>query len=68
MFLGHLAVGLAGKRAAPGASLAAWFGAVLLVDLVWPLFLLLGLEHVRIVPGITAFTSVYPALTRIDRY
>jgi hypothetical protein len=58
MFLGHLAVGLAAKRAAPQVSLAAWFMAVQLVDLIWPLFLLLGLEHVRITPGITAFTPL----------
>jgi hypothetical protein len=58
MFLGHFAVGLAAKRAAPQVSLAAWFTAAQLVDLVWPLMLLLGLEHVRIVPGITAFTPL----------
>jgi hypothetical protein len=58
MFLGHLAVGLAVKRAAPRVSLGAWFMAVQLVDLLWPIFLLLGLEHVRIAPGITAFTPL----------
>jgi hypothetical protein len=39
-------------------SLATWFAAVQLVDLIWPLMLLLGLEHVRITPGITAFTPL----------
>lgn len=58
MFLGHFAVGLAARRAAPQVSLATWFTAVQLVDLIWPLMLLLGLEHVRIVPGITAFTPL----------
>jgi hypothetical protein len=58
MFLGHLAVGLAAKRAAPQVSLASWFTAVQLVDLIWPIMLLLGLEHVRIAPGITAFTPL----------
>lgn len=58
MFLGHFAVGLAGKRAAPDVSLGAWFAAAQLVDLIWPIFLLLGLEHVRIAPGITAFTPL----------
>jgi hypothetical protein len=58
MFLGHIAVGLAGRRAAPSASLATWILAVQLVDLVWPILLLLGLEHVRIVPGSTAFTPL----------
>jgi hypothetical protein len=58
MFLGHIAVGLAGKRAAPSVSLGAWILAVQFVDLLWPLFLLTGLEHVRISPGITAFTPL----------
>jgi hypothetical protein len=58
VFLGHLAVGLAAKRAAPSVSLATWLAAVQFVDLLWPLFLLAGLEHVRIVPGITAFTPL----------
>ncbi len=58
MFLGHIAVGLAGKRAAPSVSLGTWILAVQFVDLIWPLFLLAGLEHVRISPGITAFTPL----------
>jgi hypothetical protein len=29
-----------------------------LVDLLWPIFLLLGLEHVRIAPGNTRFTPL----------
>jgi hypothetical protein len=28
------------------------------VDLLWPIFLLVGLEHVRIAPGITRFTPL----------
>ena len=58
MFLAHFAVGLAAKRTAPRASLAAWFAAAQLADLLWPLFLLAGVEHVRIAPGITAFTPL----------
>jgi hypothetical protein len=58
MLLGHIAVGLAGRRLTPGISLGGWFLAVMFVDLVWPIFLLLGLEHVRIAPGITAFTPL----------
>jgi hypothetical protein len=58
VFLGHFAVALAGKRAAPSISLATWIAAAQLADLLWPLFLLAGLEHVRIVPGITAFTPL----------
>jgi hypothetical protein len=58
VFLGHIALGLAGKRAAPEVSLATWLASVQLVDLLWPIFLLAGLEHVRIAPGITRFTPL----------
>lgn len=56
MFLGHLAVGLAAKRAAPQASLGALVAAPFALDLLWPIFLALGWERVRIEPGNTAFT------------
>lgn len=58
VFVGHFAAGLAAKRVMPDVSLATWFVSVQLLDLIWPLCLLLGLEHVRIVPGITAFTPL----------
>lgn len=58
MFLGHLAVGLAGKRFAPRASLATLLFAPMFLDLLWPIFLLLGWEKVRIDPGNTAFTAL----------
>lgn len=58
MFIGHIAVGLAGKRLAPSVSLATWLTSVQLVDLLWPICLLAGLEHVRIAPGITRFTPL----------
>jgi len=43
---------------APSVSLATWLASVQLVDLLWPLFLLTGLEHVRVAPGITRFTPL----------
>ncbi len=52
MFIGHFGVGFAGKRAAPSVSLGTLFLAAQLPDGLWPLLLLLGIEHVRIVPGI----------------
>jgi hypothetical protein len=58
MFIGHFAVAFAAKPAAPRASLGVLVLATTLVDLLWPLFLLLGLEHVRIDPGNTAFTPL----------
>ncbi len=56
MFLGHFAVALAAKRAAPRISLGTLFLAAQLADLVWPVLLLMGLERVEITPGITAVT------------
>ena len=53
MFIGHNAVALAAKRVAPKTSLGVLTAAVMFLDLLWPLFLLAGIEHVRIQPGIT---------------
>jgi hypothetical protein len=58
MFIGHFAVGFAAKPLAPRVSLGTLFLAVSFVDLLWPVFLLLGLEHARIDPGNTAFTPL----------
>jgi hypothetical protein len=56
MFIGHYAVALAAKKVSPRLSLGTLFLSVQLPDLLWPVFLLFGLEHVRIDPGNTAFT------------
>jgi len=53
MFIGHFGVALAGKRLAPKTSLATLIVGAQFLDLLWPVFLLLGMEHVRLVPGIT---------------
>ena len=58
MFAGHFGLGLAGRRAVPRVSLGTWFLAVQLLDLLWPLFLLLGWEHVRVTPGYTRLNSL----------
>ncbi len=58
MFLGHYAVAFSAKKAAPAVSLGTLLVASQLVDLLWPLFLLIGLEHVRIDPGNTAVTPL----------
>lgn len=58
MFIGHIAVGLAAKKLAPKASLGTLLMSVQFLDLLWPMFLLLGLEHFRIDPGNTAFTPL----------
>jgi membrane-bound metal-dependent hydrolase YbcI (DUF457 family) len=58
MFVGHFAVGFAAKRAAPRTSLGALMMAPLLLDLLWPIALLLGVEQVRIDPGNTVVTPL----------
>jgi len=58
MFIGHFAVGLASKKLAPRASLGVLIAAVLFLDLLWPIFLLTGLETVRIDPGNTVVTPL----------
>ena len=58
MFIGHFAVAFAAKRAAPTVSLGTLFIACELVDLLWPVFLLTGLEAAAITPGITRFTPL----------
>jgi len=63
MFIGHLALGFAAKRVAPEASLACYFVAAQLPDVLWPVLLLAGVEHATIAPGDTAFTPL-----RFDSY
>jgi len=53
MFIGHFGVALAAKKLTPRTSLGALFFAAQFLDLLWPIFLLVGREHVRIAPGIT---------------
>jgi hypothetical protein len=50
MFLGHYGAALALKRAEPKVSLGTLFVAAQLVDVLWGAFLVLGWEHVRILP------------------
>jgi hypothetical protein len=50
MFIGHYALGVASKKFAPRSSLGALIAAPILLDLIWPIFLLLGWEHLSIVP------------------
>lgn len=58
MFIGHFAVGFAAKRAAPRTNLGLLMAAPLLLDILWPVFVLAGWERVRIDPGNTAFTPL----------
>jgi hypothetical protein len=58
MFIGHYAVALAAKKAAPKTSLGTLFFAAHFLDLLWPILLLFEIEHVRVDIGNTAFTSL----------
>lgn len=58
MFIGHHAVAFAAKRIAPKTSLGTLMAAVNLLDLIWPIFLLLGIEHVSVANGATKFTPL----------
>ena len=58
MFLGHYGVGLVSKKIEPRASLGTYAMAAVFLDLLWPVFLLLGLEHVKIDPGNTVVTPL----------
>ena len=58
MFVGHFAVALTAKRAAPGVSLGTLFLAAQLADLIWPTLVLLGVEAVEVRPGITRVTPL----------
>lgn len=54
MFVGHYGVSFVAKRAEESIPLWVLFLAVQFLDVLWAPFVLLGIEKVRIVPGITA--------------
>lgn len=58
MFIGHYALALGAKKAAPTVSLGTLFLAAQFADLLWPTLLLLGLEVVAIEPGNTLVTPL----------
>jgi membrane-bound metal-dependent hydrolase YbcI (DUF457 family) len=58
MFIGHFAIGFASKRLAPRTSLATLVVAPLFSDILFPLFMLAGIEHARIEPGATRVTPM----------
>jgi membrane-bound metal-dependent hydrolase YbcI (DUF457 family) len=58
MFIGHFAVGFTSKKFAPRASLAVLMAAPLWADILWPVFVRLGWEHVSIDPQATRYTPL----------
>lgn len=58
MYIGHFAPALAAGAASPDAPrLGTLFLAAQLVDVAFMAFVMAGIEHMRIVPGITAMNS-----------
>ena len=58
MFIGHFALGFGAKKFAPQVSLGILFLACQMADIIWPNLVLLGLETLRIQPGITVMTPL----------
>jgi hypothetical protein len=58
MFIGHFGVGLAAKKIDQNPSLGTLLLAAQFVDLLWPVFILIGIEKVKIEQGNTAFTPL----------
>jgi hypothetical protein len=58
MFAGHAALAFACRRPARDVSLGVLVAASFGLDLIWPIFVLLGVERVAIDPGNTAFTAL----------
>ncbi len=62
-------VALAAKRVAPKTSLGTLILAAQFLDFLWPVCVLLGIEHVRIAPGSTRVSPLdftdYPISHRL---
>jgi len=58
MFIGHFAVGFASKRVAKRTPLPWLLVAPNFLDVLWPIFVLVGIERASIDPGNTAFTPL----------
>ncbi|NWH07301.1 MAG: hypothetical protein HXY22_01380 [Alphaproteobacteria bacterium] len=58
MFVGHYGPALAGKAIAATVPLWLLFLAVQLFDVAWSIFILTGIEHVRLIPGFMALSPL----------
>ena len=54
MILGHYGLAFAAKRVAPRTSLGTFALAAQLLDEMWPILVLMGVERVRVAPGLMA--------------
>ena len=53
MFVGHYGVALAAKPVGKHVPLWVWFIAVQWLDVIWSILVLMGIEKLHIVPGLT---------------
>jgi hypothetical protein len=58
MLVGHFAIGLGAKPIAPRVSVGTLMLAAVVADLLFWIFVLLGIEHVRVQPGITVTNAL----------
>jgi hypothetical protein len=58
LFTGHYSFSFAGKSAERRIPLWLLFLAVQWIDVMWSIFVLMGIEKVRIIPGITASNAL----------
>jgi hypothetical protein len=58
MFVGHIALAYAAKRIRPEVSLGWYYAAVSALDLIWPVLLLIGVEHVDLTTRSTIFMGI----------
>lgn len=58
MFIGHFAAGIAVKSLRPQIKLGTALLAVMFLDLLWPVFLLLKVEHVSILSVKNGFSAL----------
>ena len=58
MFIGHYAAAFAARAVKPAVPLWLLFVAVQLVDFAWAAFIIAGVEHVRIEPGLMAASNL----------
>jgi membrane-bound metal-dependent hydrolase YbcI (DUF457 family) len=64
VLVGHYALGLIAKRVEPGVNLAMLVLAAMFADFAWCIFMIFGLEHVQLGPGMGA--GKYFSATNIE--
>jgi hypothetical protein len=58
MFIGHFGAGFAAKKINNKPSLGTMFMATQFIDLLWPIFLIFGIEKAEIRPSDNAFLNL----------